>query len=327
MRLLVSLGVFLFFVLMAAYFLYGLTPVSTEGTPRVFTVVPGEGFRVIAGRLSQESIIRSIGVFKAYSLLVGAAQHFKPGAYELASTMSVPEVVGRLTRGGVEDVTVTIPEGLSVKDTVMLLREAHILTDDSALSFEPQDFAGRFQFLSSADSFEGFLFPDTYRFSRGAEPREVFDTILATFQRKAWPLLEGNASWYERLTLASLLEREVPGFEDRTIVAGILLTRNTKSIPLQVDATISYAVCEGVYRGCSRVKITRADLATASPYNTYQHLGWTPTPIANPGEAALRAAMMPKATPYLYYLSAAKDGTTVYAKTLEEHNANRARYL
>jgi UPF0755 protein len=293
----------------------------------MFTVSPGEGFRAIAGRLSQESLIRSIGVFKAYSLLVGAAQSFKPGSYELASTMSVPEVVHQLVRGGVEDVTITIPEGLSVKDTITLLREAKILTDDSALSFRPQDFADRYQFLSSVNSFEGFLFPDTYRFSRGAEPYEVFNTILATFQRKAWPLLEGNASWYERLILASLLEREVPGFEDRTIVAGILFARHAKSIPLQVDATISYAVCEGAYRGCSRVRITRADLTTASPYNTYEHLGWTPTPIANPGEVALRAAIMPKATPYLYYLSATKDGAIIYARTLEEHNTNKARYL
>lgn len=327
MRLLVSLGVFLCLVLIAAYFLYGLTPISAEGSSRPFTVAPGEGFRVIAGRLSQESFIRSIGVFKVYSLLVGAAQSFRPGSYELASTMSVPEIINHLTRGGVEDVTVTLPEGLSVKDSITLLREAGVLADDAALSFRPQDFADRYQFLSSATSFEGFLFPDTYRFSRGSDAREVLDTMLATFQQKAWPLLEGGVSWYEQLTLASLLEREVPGFDDRTVVAGILLARNARSIPLQVDATVSYAVCEGEYRGCSRANVTRADLAAASPYNTYQHLGWPPTPIANPGEAALRAASMPRTTPYLYYLSAAKDGATIYAKTLEEHNENKARHL
>ena len=129
------------------------------------------------------------------------------------------------------------------------------------------------------------------------------------------------------MILASFLEREVREFDDRQIVAGILLKRLRVGIPLQVDATISYAKCGGALRSCEEIIVTRNDLALASPYNTYQRLGWTPTPIANPGEAAIKAAVTPRSSPYFYYLSAKETKETVFSKTLEEHNLNRAKYL
>mgnify|MGYP001588311823 FL=1 len=140
-------------------------------------------------------------------------------------------------------------------------------------------------------------------------------------------MLEGRENWYETLILASILEREVPEFEDRQIVAGILLKRIKNIMPLQVDATISYVKCGGAIRECENPRVGRNDLNLSSPYNTYQVLGWPPGPISNPGLPALQAALAPKTSGYLYYLSAAKTGATIFARTLEEHNLNRAKYL
>lgn len=96
-------------------------------------------------------------------------------------------------------------------------------------------------------------------------------------------------------------------------------------MPFQVDATLGYAKCDGLLKGCD-ARITKADTALASPYNTYTQLGWPPTPIANPGEDAIRAALTPKDSPYLYYLSS-KSGEILFSKTLDEHNTKRAKYL
>jgi UPF0755 protein len=151
--------------------------------------------------------------------------------------------------------------------------------------------------------------------------------MLGTFEKRAWPMLNTTRDWYERLTLASYLEREVPEFENRQLVAGVLLRRINLSMPLQVDATLSYAKCDGLIRDCKNLKVLRSDINMTSPYNTYTRLGWTPTPITNPGESAIQAALTPKFSSYLYYLSSPDTKETYFSKTLDEHNTKRKKYL
>ncbi|MEK7513067.1 MAG: endolytic transglycosylase MltG [Patescibacteria group bacterium] len=336
MRLISGLGLLLVFILAIAYFFYGLQPSVVEGTGgerntsrevQAFRIVRGEGFRDIAARLSQGSLIKSIAVFKLYAFLTGNAQKFQPGMYELHAGMSVPELVDTLTRGGKNEFAVTIPEGATVKDVAAILAAAGATEDESLATLTPDLFSSKYPYLAQVSSLEGFLFPDTYRFHPNTDPEDAALVLLDNFNRKAWPLIAEEENWYDTLILASYLEREVPEFGDREIVAGILMKRLARSIPLQVDATLSYAKCEGKIRGCPVLRVTRADLTLPSPYNTYQRLGWTPTPISNPGQAALRAAREPKASPYLYYLSASTTKETHFSRTLEEHNAKRARYL
>ncbi|MDO8624298.1 MAG: endolytic transglycosylase MltG [bacterium] len=324
-----------------AYLAYGLEPAmgttDVRGGPtevtKPFKIEKGERFREIAARLSRESLIRSISVFKLYALVTGSAQRLQPGVYELSPTLSVPELIARLTAAGALDVTVTIPEGTTALGIVSILNAAGVPLSPAFLDIPPASFSGgyfldRYPYLAPVRSWEGLLFPDTYRFRRDTvSSRDVLAVLLATFDAKAWPLLDGRADWYERLTLASFLEREVPDFNDRTIVAGILMKRIQDHMPLQVDATISYAKCAGSFRDCPTIRVLRTDLAFDSPYNTYQHTGWTPTPISNPGTEAIRAAIEPHATAYRYYLSASTTGQTIFSKTLEEHNRNRVRYL
>lgn len=325
--MLFSLFAALFLVLGIGYFFYGLQPQAGEGV-REFSIEKGERFADIGARLSQEGLLRSIVVFKAYALFSGTAQKFQPGVYELTPLMSVPEIVRALTSHGQNEVTVTIPEGSTFLDAQSLLQQSGVLQKEEGLrNVRLSEFREEYPFLRDAENFEGFVFPDTYRFLRGSSPETILRRFLDTFRRKAWPELSEREDWYARLILASYLEREVPTFEDRRLVAGILLKREKIGMLLQVDATLSYVKCNGKFFGCPNVLISRSDRSLVSPYNTYERLHWTPTPISNPGQSAIRAALNPEPSSYLYYLSADKTGETIFSRTLEEHNNNRAKYL
>lgn len=311
---------------MVAYFFYGLEPSFAGTAPVTVSVEKGESFKEIGAKLSQASLLKSITVFKIYSLLTGSATKFKPGNYELAGTMSVPQIVGILTAGVRNDVTVQIPEGATVKDIDTILSEKGVIARGSLVNFGFQGFFPQYQFLLGAPSLEGFLFPDTYSFNLNSNTSDVVRTFLDTFELKAWPLLVDGKNWYDNLILASYLEREVASMSDRETVAGILLKRIQLGMPLQVDATLSYAKCDGTLLTCPRIVPTGSDTKINSPYNTYLHAGWTPTPIANPGKNALEAALAPQSTPYLYYFSNAS-GTVFFSKTLQENNQKQAKYL
>lgn len=308
------------------YLAYGLQ--ASGGETAEIVVESGESFKSISQKLSQKNLIRSVSAFKIYSLVTGSAHKFKPGVYRLAGTMSAPQIVGLLTRGGQDDVTVTIPEGTSLKDAEAILKNSGVLSASSSLDSVFPSLAKEYpEFLSGKKTLEGFLFPDTYRISMNSDAEDVARVMLDNFQVKAWPLLQKDSRWYEKLISASVLEREVPLFEDRQVVAGILLKRIRLQMPLQVDASVIYGKCAGSFKNCENL-LTKSDTVSVnSPYNSYQRLGWPPTPISNPGQAAIRAALSPKDSPYLYYLSSRPSGETMFSRTLEEHNEKRAKFL
>jgi UPF0755 protein len=334
--LLAVLGGTLLFIVVTAYFFYSLQPVELKGHPSagvtevektvLFKIEKGQGVREIGDSLSEQSLIKSLGVFKFYSLVSGRAQKFLPGVYELSTGMSTPEIVSMLTTPGANEIQVTIPEGSTAKDAAEILAEAGVWKKGTPFGAPSKELQAEYPFLTNAGSYEGFIFPDTYRIALDAPPETIVRMFLDNFQIKAWSLLEGKQNWYQTLTLASILEREVPVYQDRQMVAAILLRRTRIKMPLQVDATVSYAKCGGLIKTCGSLNITKGDTVLNSPYNTYSRVGWPPTPISNPGAAAIKAALAPKDNPYLYYLSA-KTGETMYSKTLEEHNSKRAKYL
>lgn len=320
-------GIGLIIVLLVAYFFYGLQPTLNREGSVLFKISKNESFRNIASRLSQENLIKSIAVLKVYSVLAGKVQKFQPGIHTLNSDMSIPQIVGALTEKGKNELTITIIEGMTVKDIDIVLVENGIVKEGEFLNYNFEELSKKYPFLQSINSLEGFLFPDTYRFEIGVPVKEILSKFLDNFYLKAWPILEGRKNWYDELILASYLEKEVPEFNDRTLIAGILLKRLRNSIPLQIDATLTYAKCNGLFVSCLNSAVQREDLQISSPYNTYQRLGWTPTPIANSGQSAVKAAVSPEESPYFYYLSASKTKKTIFSKTLEEHNQNRAKYL
>ncbi|PIR06375.1 hypothetical protein COV54_02735 [Candidatus Jorgensenbacteria bacterium CG11_big_fil_rev_8_21_14_0_20_38_23] len=328
LRFFVGIGMAFVFIFSTAYFFYGLVPL-TQGAPEVkFQITKGDSLKEIGDGLVQKSLIKSAFIFKLYALLSGKAQKFQPGLYDLNAAMSIPQIVNSLVAAGKDEAVVAVPDGSTLKDIDDILSAAKVIEKNSLVSFPAKRLNNSYPFLINIDidSLEGFLMPDTYHFKMYSSVDQVLEKVLGNFQNKAWPLLVNNADWYRYLTLASFLEREVPKFEDRQMVAGIILKRLLARMPLQIDATVTYVKCGGRLKNCPNPLITKDDLTLNSAYNTYKNLGWTPTPISNPSVNAIQAALTSKASPYWYYLSS-KNGETIFSKNLDTHNLNRAKYL
>lgn len=303
----------------------------------------GSGSRSIADVLKSHGIIRSRWVFVAYAAFSGSAGTLKPGSYEFSGKIAIPELVGRLVRGELypNERLITIPEGWDIRDIGSYFESAGMFPAATwwdtvgrpagdyrrGKNLPPPDLSPEFVFLkdkSRSVGLEGYLFPDTYRVFRGASAVEVTKKMLENFDAKLTPELRAEIARQKKtifavITLASLLEKEVPTEHDRAIVSGILWKRLDLGIPLQVDATINYITGR-------RGRSSAADLGVDSPYNTYRYPGLPLGPIANPSIAAIRAALFPRGSDYLYYLSAG-DGTTVFSRTLEEHAAAKKKFL
>ncbi len=287
-----------------------------------FEIRGGEGLKEIAGLLKEKKLIRSVFLFKLYTLLTGEAQYLKPGFYKLNGRYS-PAAISSLLVRGPEDITVKIPEGTSLSGVEEILSSAEVVESGSLTGFPAKDLVSRYSFMENLDTAEGLLFPDTYALRKSSPPLEAMVKMIDRFREKIWPILEGKKDWYDILILASLLEREVPDFEERKIVAGILMKRLKLGMTLQVDA----AVCYLKARNGRCYPLGKNDFAVDSLYNTYLYRGLPPAPIANPGLSAINAALNPAPSSYIYYLSDPKTGKTVFSETLEEHNENRRKYL
>lgn len=184
---------------------------------------------------------------------------------------------------------------------------------------------------SLSTDLEGYLFPDTYEFFAGSKAVAVARRMGENFDTKALPsfakAVEDRSSILpsrnlnDIIKVASLIEKEVPGSDDRRIVAGIIWKRLRNRFPIQVDSAICYVKPEPCY------PVTKDDFAVDSPYNTYMYKGLPPTPISNPGLDAIIAAMSPKESPYWFYLTEPKKGRTIFSIDLDEHNKNVYRYL
>ena len=209
------------------------------------------------------------------------------------------------------EVTVTIPEGLSVKQIGEVLESAKI--------FSKEDF------IKIAQKEEGYLFPDTYRFYKDAKPEDIIVRMKENFNKKVTPEIlkeieKSKRPLGEIIIMASMLEEEVRSTEDRQLVAGILWKRLDRDMGLNVDATLGYIL------GKESLELTVEDLTIDSFYNTYRYRGLPPTPISNPGLDTILAATNPTPSKYFYYLTD-KEGKARYAVTLEEHALNKRKYL
>ena len=293
-------------------------PVLADAAARpAITVESGQGAWEIAGKLKEAGVVRSRIGFMLVALATGAATKLKPGVYQFDPAESVMRVARALKQGVSLDVAVTVPEGASIYAIDQLLAQSEVLAAGELIAY-----------AAAAEPIEGRLFPDTYRFYRGSAPAEVVRKMTENFAAKAAPLLPAEAGQAEEiLILASIVEKEVPLYEDRRQVAGILKKRLAAEVPLQADATICYVKYRmaGEYGSC--LPITRTDLALDSAHNTYLHKDLPPSPIGNPGLAAIRAVQDAQSTPYWYYLSDPATGQTIFASTLEEHNRQKKQYL
>lgn len=288
---------------------------DAQSGPIEFRIASSTGVGVIAQDLAAAGIIRSPGAFQVYAALAGHARGFQPGRYRIAPGISAAGVSETLAAGPEIEAVVTVPEGFTAADIDSLLVRAGVTQ------------SGEFLALAREGGLEGRLFPDTYRFYFNSRPQQVLDRFLSEFERQAAPLLKADPENIERnLVLASLLEKEVPDYEERRIVAGLLLKRAAAGMPLQVDATICY-IKEVLRPEEPCEPIRTLDKEIDSPYNTYLNSGWPPGAISNPGVLAIKAALDPVDSLYWYYLSDPDTGKTIFAETLDEHLANQLKYL
>ncbi len=313
-----------FFIFVGVFWWQIRAPLSKSSEVKIFKVIKGESAVIIAEHLKAAGLIENPFFFRLYVFLSLRQYALKTGDYELKPSMSIREIADTIVFGGTNEVLITIPEGFTLKQVEERLILAGLIKQSDLASYRFSDNAP--EILSDkpkSASLEGYLFPDTYRFFKDAKLSDIASKMIANLDGKLTSDLKiaiknSSYSTYEILTMASLIEKEVKSDSDREIVSGILWKRLAAKVPLQVDATLVYIT--------GRKEVLDSDKKINSPYNTYYYRGLPKGPISNPGLSAIRAAIFFKNSPYWYYLSA-KDGKTIFSKTLEEHNRNRAIYL
>lgn len=318
------------FVIAYIFYIQLLRPVSSiENARQVeFKIEQGAGAGEIIHNLYNNGLIRSEMTIKIYTFLEGKSFMFKPGVYELNSSQSAKEIIDVLVAGP-KAISAVITPGMTLVEIDRYLSEQKIINTRALVDFNLNGIKNSHLFLKNIKSLEGFLFPDTYAFFPSSDVNDVVDKILGNFDEKIGTVgeiseLKNIDDFFKKIILASILEKEVIDYKDKQIVAGILEKRILKGMPLQIDATVIYAKCNGAFIGC---EIYRSDFKIDSLYNTYKYKGYPPAPISNPGLDSIKAAFNPIKTDYWFYLSDPKTKKTIFAKTLEEQNNNQIKYL
>ncbi len=318
------------------------------GQPVEYTVQRGASVRFVGDELADLGVVRSSFRFRSAAEEVDLETSLQPGQFELETGMAPEEAVEVLEAGPLAppSIVFTVPEGLTVAQTLERLAEqfpSHEVEDYEEVLAERRvveiddDEVSLAGLLTVPDwvpdpaavdadlqAFEGLLWPQTYEVPDTASPLEVLQRMIdqLDIELSALPdeLREGVAveDLYDKLIMASLIERETRVDDERELVAGVIQNRLDEGVPLQIDATVVYAL-----GGEPRDIVLLDDLEIDSPYNTYQIEGLPPTPISGVGTASFQAAFEPAETDFLFYVLAPEcDGSHVFAETFEEHQAN-----
>ena len=307
--------IFLCLCICGGLVLYKLFVLPPAAFPVETTIVveKGETLKDISRKLESAKVISSHTAFETIVIYGGKDRAILPGEYKFTHPLSVFGVAERFIGGvfGISKIKITIPEGYTrIQMASLFAQKFPNVSKDT--------------FLQMTEGKEGYLFPDTYFFFPSVTTEVVVQTLSDTFTKKTETLFvearERGMPISTLVTLASIVEREANGKEDRGIIAGILWNRLNQGILLQVDAPFVFLL------GKESKNLTRDDLAIDSPYNTYKYKGLPPTPIASPGLDALRATLSPTPNTYLFYLHG-QDGAVYYAHTFAEHIKNKKNYL
>ena len=285
-------------VLGAAIVLYSVYSPYKGFTSDVYLDFPkGTSTRSMADLLAREGVIKYSWQFLAARALRPSAR-LQAGEYRFTKPDSAADVLERIARGDVYYHELTVPEGSNVFDISTIVGETGII-DAKAFLKAAADVSIIRDLDPKATTLEGYLFPSTYRITRRTTAEQLVRTMTEQF-RKEWKSLGANANVHDTVTLASLVEKETGVKDERPLVASVYANRLRIGMKLDCDPTTIYAaMLEDRYRGVIR----QSDLASRNEYNTYQHPGLPPGPIANPGLASLKAALQPAETNYLYFVA------------------------
>jgi UPF0755 protein len=298
-----------------------LLPVQPAQTTFVL-LRPGWSTRHIARDLQQQGVIRSSAAFLMVQYAKGS-RTLKAGEYKFDQPASALDVWSRLVKGDVYARTVVVPEGFNMYDIAAAVEQAGLGPASDFLTAARSDIFLLHNLDPGAKSLEGYLFPDTYQFTRIDSAHDIAAAMVHRFRQEAQKIgLLGNADMHRIVTMASIVEKETADPKERPLVAGVYYNRLGKNMALAADPSVIYAaLLAGRYRGT----IYASDLQFGSPYNTYKFPGLPPGPIANPGVASLQAAMHPARTDFLYFVSD-NNGHHRFARDLQAHSRNVAAY-
>ena len=319
-----TLLTFLLAVILAAgaWLAYGLLlPIGPHGQDKFVLLRPGSSARHITRDLKAAGIIRSAPAFLLLHYWKGVPT-LKAGEYKFDHPAPASEVYNRIVRGDIYVHTLVIPEGYNIFDIANAIQEAGLGSRDDFLLVARTDLALVRDLDPQAPSLEGYLFPDTYEFTRTQSLHDIAATMVKRFRQETRPLGLTSGGLHDLVTMASIVEKETAVADERPLVASVFYNRLHRNIVLATDPSVIYAaLLAGRYNGV----IHQSDLLFESAYNTYKHAGLPPGPICNPGLSALRAALDPARSDFLYFVSD-NNGHHRFARSMQEHARNVAAY-
>lgn len=298
-------------------------PADAADLQTTFRYGAGETFDELATRLEAKGLITNKTLFKLYSRITGNDKRLKAGEYRLSTAMTPLELLDIFVQGKSVLYRLTIPEGFTLKQIAEAIARQDLGTSDEFLRLATDPDVARSMEINAL-TLEGYLFPDTYYFAKGVTSTTMIAKMVGHFKAQFQPdwylrAQELEFSIHQIVTLASIIEKETGAPSERPIIASVFHNRLKKKMRLESDPTVIYGIED--FDG----NIKRHHLQQATPYNTYKIRGLPPGPIANPGSAAIEAALYPEETKYLYFV-AKKDGTHQFSTNIKDHNRAVRKY-
>lgn len=310
------------------------TPVSDDPSPVPFTVAVGETAVSVANKLYEQNLISDPDVFRRFLSYNGLDASLEAGDYELRRNMTMREIAETLQKANFEEVSVTIPEGWRAEQVAELLTQQQIMDGTAFLAAVRQGVGVEHPLLAdrpAGASYEGYLFPDTYRLPIKATPEDLIQRMVENMAGKIPPnaldLAAGQGyTFYEMLTIASIVEREAVIPAERPTIASVYLNRLAQGMYLQADPTVQYAMGYQTDSGqWWKTPVTLDEYSqVSSPYNTYLNPGLPPGPIASPGASSIIATLQPEQTDYIFFMGCGGEGAHLFANNYETHQQNVA---
>ncbi|MBI3814106.1 MAG: endolytic transglycosylase MltG [Nitrospinae bacterium] len=306
-------------------------PLSGIGNARIVYIPKGSNLKAVSSILKREGIIDNTFMFNLIARYRFSQGILKAGEYQITPDMSPLQVLDAIINGKVYQYSVTIPEGYNIFEIASLLHKKGLANKERfiSLSFD-REFIKSLEIVSAPSTgsgLEGYLFPNTYYFSKEIDESIIIKKMVDTFRNAVWDRItvksrEIGLTPHQIITLASLIEKETGREDEKPVISSVFHNRFKKKMRLQCDPTVIYALLLRDFKGGMAAydgNIRKYDLIIDSPYNTYKYAGLPPGPIANPGKSSIEAAMFPDNSRYLYFVSK-NDGGHYFSSSVEEHN-------
>ncbi len=307
---------------MFSFYLFVSTPASSKIKNTNIHIPKGTSLENISQLLHRNGLIKDVKYFKALTYLKGVHQNLKAGDYQLQSNLTPPEVIESLLNPKTAETVITIPEGFNIRQIASLLHRKNLISSPEVFiqSAKPSLLPQHYPILNK--TLEGYLFPETYRIPVGASISQIMNLMVSEFFNRikvfAQEIEKSQFSLNEITTIASIIEKET-GVGERKLISSVIYNRLRKKMRLQMDPTVIYGIEN--FNG----NLTKKDLQTYTPFNTYKIKGIPPGPIANPGIKSFEAALRPAKSDVLYFV-ARNDGTHIFSKTFAEHKKYVKKY-